>query len=217
MKTDLQLQQEVNQELSWEAALDAAAIGVAVRDGIVILSGQVGSYAEKWEAERTAQAVAGVKGVAVDIEVKLPGSAQRSDVDIARSVENVLQWTSFVPLDRIKVLVENGWVTLSGEVDWEYQREAATRAVRYLMGVTGVSNQVALKPAVSLRTVKADIEAALQRRARADAQQISVEVVGSDVILSGSSSSWAEAQLARQTAWNAPGVLHVVDNITITH
>lgn len=215
MKTDSQIQHDVTEELDWEASVNAAQIGVSVIDGIVTLSGEVGSYAEKWDAELAAQRVDGVRGLAIDIKVTLHVSAVRSDADIARAAENVLQWTALLPLDGVKVMVENGWVTLSGEVDWDYQRKSATRAVRYLMGVIGVSNQIALKPAVSLNVVKSDIEAALKRRAKADAQNIVVRLEGSEVTLSGSTHSWAESELARHAAWNAPGVRNVVDNITV--
>lgn len=215
MKTDRQLQQEVIEELSWDASINATQIGVSVKDGIASLFGDVGSYSEKWGAELAAQRVAGVKGIAVDINVALPGTAQRSDTDIARAAENVLQWTALLPLDGVKVMVEKGWITLSGEVDWDYQRQSASRAVRCLMGVTGVSDQIALKPAVSLSSVKADIEAALKRRAKDDAKNIKVEVQGTDVILTGTAHTWDESELARHAAWNAPGVRHVVDNIIV--
>ena len=217
MKTDSQLQHDVIEELGWEASVNAAQIGVSVKDGIASLSGDVGSFGEKWDAEQAAQRVSGIKGLAVEIQVNLPGSAKRNDADIARAVENILQWTSLLPLDSVKVMVENGWVTLAGEVDWDYQRQSATRAVRYLMGVTGVSDQIALKPSVSLSEVKSDIEAALKRRARDDAKDITVQVHGTDVILSGTTHSWAESELARHAAWSAPGVRQVVDNITVTH
>lgn len=217
MKTDSQLQRDITEELGWEASVNAAQIGVSVKDGIASLSGEVSSFAEKWDAELAAQRVSGVKGIAVDIKVKLPGSAVRSDTDIARAAENVLQWTALLPLDGVKVMVESGWVTLSGEVDWDYQRQSACRAVRYLMGVTGVSDQIALKPTVSQSAVKADIEAALKRRAKNDAKDIMVEVNGTDVILSGSTHSWAESELARHAAWSAPGVRHVVNNITLSN
>jgi osmotically-inducible protein OsmY len=215
MKTDIQLQHDVIEELGWDASINAAQIGASVKDGIVTLSGDVASYAEKWDAELATQRVSGVKGTAVQINVKLPGSARRSDTDIARAVENVLQWATYVPQDTVKVLVENGYVTLSGEVQWGYQRKAACRAVRYLMGVTGVADQIAIKPVVSLSAVRADIQAALKRRAIADAQKISVEVRGSDVVLSGTTHSWADSELARHTAWNTPGVQGVIDNISV--
>jgi osmotically-inducible protein OsmY len=217
MKTDAQVQQDVIAELKWEPSVNAAQIGVEVKDGIVTLAGHVGTYAEKWTAERAAQRVAGVKALAVEMEVRLTGSSRRNDVDIARSVENVLQWMTYLPKDSIKVMVENGWIILSGEVDWQYQRQAAVDAVRYLMGVTGVSDQIAVKPSVSSTAVKSDIEAALKRRAHADAKSISVAVSGDDVTLTGTVHSWAERDMARDSAWGTPGVRSVVDNIAVVY
>ena len=217
MKTDTQVQQDVLAELKWEPSVNAAQIGVEVQDGIVTLAGHVSSYAEKWDAERAAQRVSGVKALAIEMDVKLPGSSERNDADIARSVENALQWTTYLPKDSVKVMVEGGYVTLSGEVDWEYQRQSAERGVRYLMGVTGVSDQIAIKPKVSLSAVKSDIEAALKRGAKADAQKISVEVHGADVTLSGTVRSWWERDRARHAAWGTPGVRNVIDNIAVAH
>jgi len=213
MKTDKQLQQDVIAELAWEPSVNPAHIGVEVDGGVVTLAGHVGSYAEKLDAERAAQRVCGVRAIAVEIDVKIPGLSVRTDADIARTVENVMQWTTYLPKDRVKVMVENSWVTLSGEVDWEYQRQAALQAVRGLMGVRGVSNDIALKPHVSSNEVKTDIESALKRRAKADAQQIFVEVHGADVTLTGKVHSWSERDLARNTAWNTPGVRNVADNM----
>ena len=213
MKTDTQLQQDVTAELKWQPSVNAAQIGVEVKDGIVTLAGHVGSYAEKCDAERAAQRVSGVKALAVEMDVKLAGSSKRTDADVARAVQNVLQGTTYLPKDHVKVMVESGWVTLSGEVDWEYQRQSATAAVRYLMGVTGVSDQILIKkPKVSSSAVKSDIEAALKRRATADAQKISVEVHGADVTLTGEVHSWSERDLARNTAWGTSGVHNVQDN-----
>ena len=165
MKTDTQLKQEVLDELKWESAINAAKIGVEVNDGVVTLVGQVGSFAEKWDAERAVQRIAGVSALAVEIEVTLQGSSKRNDTDIARAADHVLAWTSVLPKDAVKVLVEDSWITLSGEVSWEYQREAAAAGVRYLIGVRGVSNNISLNPEVSLSAVKTGIEAALKRRA----------------------------------------------------
>lgn len=217
MKTESQLQQDVQAELKWEPSVDAAHLGVTVKDGIVTLSGHVASYAEKWHAEKAAQRVAGVNGLAVEIEVKLAGSSQRDDADIARSVDNVLQWSSFAPTKSIQVLVEKGWVTLSGQVRWEFERLSAASVIRHLLGVTGVSNQITLKQEPSSTVVKADIEAALKRRAQNDAARIRVEVSGSKVTLSGTAHNWAERDLASQAAWSAPGVDDVVDNIVVTY
>ena len=206
MKTDTQLQQDVLAELKWEPSIDAAQIGVEVKDGVVTLAGNVDSYAAKWDAERAAQRVSGVKALAVEMDVQLSGGSQRLDADIARSAESVLAWMSHVPSDQVHVMVEKGWITLTGQVEWAYQRDAATGAVRYLMGVTGVSDQITVKPRVSVTAVKADIEAALKRRATADSQHITVSVVDGDVTLTGSVHSWSERDLARNSAWGSPGV-----------
>ena len=217
MKTDAQLKQDIIAELTWDSAVNAAQIGVEVKDGTVTLAGHVDSYTEKWQAERAAQRVAGVKGLAVEIDVKLPGLSKRTDGDIARSAENVLEWTSWLPKDSIKVKAEKGWITLSGEVEWNYQRQSAKDAVRSLLGVIGVSDEITVKPQASIIGVKSEIEASLKRRARNDAQRISVDVRGGDVTLSGTVHSWSERELAASSAWSTPGVRKVVDNITITY
>jgi len=217
MKTDRQLQQDVIAELKWEPSVDSTQIGVEVKDGVVTLAGHVSSYAEKCDAERATQRVAGVKALAVEMDVKLAGLSSRTDADIARSVENVLQWTTFLPNDAIKIMVEKGWVTLTGEVDWQYQRQAAAAAVRYLMGVQGVSDQITIKTKASASAVKSDIEAALKRRAQQDAHEILVSVHGSDVTLSGKVHTWSERELARHTAWSTAGVRSVVDNTQMTY
>jgi osmotically-inducible protein OsmY len=217
MKTDSQLQQDVSAELKWEPSVQAARIGVEVKDGVVTLAGQVDSYAEKWNAERAAQRVAGVKATTTELKVHLTGLSKRTDGDIAEAVENVLEWTSSLPAGAIKVMVEGGWVTLSGDVDWQYQRQAATDSVRYLMGVTGVSDQIGIKPSVQATAVKSDIEAALKRTAIADAKQISVAVQGSDVTLTGTVNSWDERYTATNSAWGTPGVRNVVDKMTLAY
>jgi osmotically-inducible protein OsmY len=217
MKTDAQLQEDVIAELQWEPAVDATQIGVEVKDGIVTLAGHVGSYLEKWEAQRAAQRVSGVKALAVEMDVSLPGSSARNDVDIARAASNVLQWSTYWPEDQVNVLVENGWISLSGELDWEYQREAAERSVRGLMGVIGISNQIVLKSSASWKPVKSEIEAALQRRIHADARNIRVDVNGADVTLSGTVHSWAERDAARNAAWSTAGVRNVADSLDIVY
>jgi osmotically-inducible protein OsmY len=217
MKADTQLQQDVSAELKWEPSVHAAHIGVEVKDGVVTLSGQVESYSEKWNAERAAQRVWGVKALATALKVKLSGLSQRTDADIAASVENVLEWTSSLPAGAVKVLVEGGWVTLSGDVDWQYQKQAATDGVRHLMGVVGVSNQIGIKPSVSATVVKSDIEAALKRTAIADGRKISVAVHGTDLTLSGTVRNWAERETATIAAWGTPGVTNVVDMMTLAH
>lgn len=215
MKTDSQLQQDVIAELKWEPSVHAEQIGVEVKDGVVTLAGEVSSFAEKWAAESAAQRVAGVKALAISMDVKLSALGQRTDADIARSAENVIEWTACLPTDGVKLMVEAGWITLSGEVDWQYQKQVAADALRYLVGVTGVSNQIAIKPKVSTNAVKSDIEAALKRRARLDAKQITVEVSGAEVTLSGSVQNWTERDLATHSAWGAPGVRNVVDHMTL--
>ena len=215
MKSDLQLQQDVLAELQWEPSVNAAHIGVEVKSGIVTLAGHVESYAEKRGAERATQRVAGVKALAVEMQVKLPGSSQRDDGDIAKAIEGALGWMSNSPKDSVRVMVEKGWVTLTGEVMWDYQRWTAESSVRYLAGVTGISNQITIRPQVSQDAVKSDIEAALERRAHDEAKRIVVTVNGGDVTLRGTAHTWAERDLARNTAWAAPGVRHVIDLVTI--
>ena len=215
MKTDIQLQHDVIAELNWQPAVHAAQIGVEVQGGVVTLSGHVGSYREKWDAERLAQRVTGVKALAVEIQVRLPALSQRDDADIARAAQNTLEWLTSDSKDCIQVMVEDGWITLSGKVDWQYQQQAAADSVCRLMGVTGVSNQIVISPKVGLSAVKADIEAALTRRAKTDAQQISVKINGSDVTLTGRVDSWSERDSATLSAWATPGVQSVVDNMTV--
>jgi osmotically-inducible protein OsmY len=215
MKTDLQLQQDICAELKWEPSIHAARIGVEVREGVVTLAGQVDSYAEKWNAERAAQRVTGVKALTTELTVQLTSLSQRTDADIASSVENVLEWTSSLPAGAVKVMVEGGWITLSGVVDWQYQRQAAIGCVRHLLGVTGVSDLIRIKPSVTAAAVKSDIKAALERTCMADAARISVAVHGSDVTLSGTVRSWDERYTATTSAWGTPGVHNVVDMMTL--
>jgi len=217
MKTDSQLQQDVMAELKWEPAVHAAQIGVEVKNGVVTLAGEVSSYAEKLNAEHAAQRVNGVKALAVEMKVKLSAFGKRTDADIAESAKNILSWTSSLPADAVKVLVEDGWLTLSGNVEWQYQRQDAVDKVRDLQGVIGVSNQIAIKPSLSATIVKSDIEAALKRRAAADAKTITVEVTGSDVTLTGTVHSWAERDLATRSAWGSSGVLNVLDNMKLVY
>jgi osmotically-inducible protein OsmY len=221
MNTDAQLQQDVIAELKWEPSVHAARIGVEVQDGVVTLAGDVGSYAEMWDAERAAQRVSGVKALAVEIEVKMPSLGQRADGDIARSAQNVIDWMTQLPVDAIKVMVEGGWVTLSGAVEWQYQKQAATDGVRYLLGVTGVSDQIAIQPRLTPLEAKHDlqagIEAALLRRAKSDACTIGVEVRGDEVTLTGTVHGWPERDAAMHSAWAAPGVRKVVDRMTLVY
>jgi osmotically-inducible protein OsmY len=215
MKTDRQLQQDVSAELQWEPAVRAARIGVLAKDGVVTLTGQVDSPAEKWDAERAAQRVAGVQALTVDLQVHLDGPNRRNDADIAAAVENVLEWTASLPAGALQVMVEDGWVTLSGRVEWQYQRQAAIDRVRPLMGVIGVRDEIGLAPRPAPGAVQSDIEAALRRTSITDAREIRVAVHGSEVTLSGTVKSWDERDTANHAAWGTPGVRHVEDQLTL--
>jgi osmotically-inducible protein OsmY len=203
--------------LKWEPSVNAADIGVEVNDGVVTLAGHVGSYAEKWGAEHAAQRVSGVKALAVELKVNLFGLGKRSDADIARAAQNILEWMTVLPKDGVKAMVENGWVTLSGKVDWHFQRDAATGAVRNLMGVTGVSNQIAIEPRVSVSIVKSDIEAALKRHITTDTQNIVINIDGTEVTLTGTVPTSAEHDLVVHAAWNSAGVRNVKDYVIVAN
>lgn len=215
MKSDLELKNDVESELKWEPAVNEAHIGVTVKNGIVTLTGHVPLYAEKYAAERAAQRVYGVKALANELDVKLPSSGKRTDEDIAAACLGALRGHSSVPNDKIQVVVNSGWITLEGQLEWQYQKIAAENAVRYLGGVTGVTNNIKLTPRVSAGDVKDKIEAALKRSAEVDARRISVETRDGTVILHGSVRSWAEKDEAQHAAWAAPGVTAVESDITV--
>ena len=217
MKTDSQLQQDVLNELKWEPSVNATHVGVEVKNGVVTLTGHVENYGEKWHAEKAAQRVFGVKALALEMDVKLLGISERSDADIAQSVTNVLLWTTYLPRDAVKIMVEKGWVTLTGEVHWNYQKTAVGKAVRYLLGVKGVSNQITVKPSLTVGSIKDDIEAALKRRFRTDGNHISITVNDGDVTLSGTVHSWSDRNMITHAAWGTAGVRKVTDNLTFSY
>jgi osmotically-inducible protein OsmY len=215
MKTDAVLKQDVEAELAWDAIVNASQVGVAVKDGVVMLSGHLDSYAEKYAAERAAQRVKGVKGVAVELDVRLGLGAKRTDADIAAAADSALRWHALVPEDRIKVTVEKGWLTLSGDVEWDFQRQSAFKAVRSLTGVVGVSNTIALKPTVTPANITQRIQGALERQAMREAKGIEVIVSGGTVTLKGTVHSWAERNAAQGAAWSAPGITSVVNQLHV--
>lgn len=215
MKSDSQLQQDVMDELQWEPRIDHANIGVAAKDGVITLSGFVGSYAEKIAAEKVACRVKDVRGLAEEIEVRLPGDAKTADPEIAKRIADMFEWSALVSKHKIGIKVEDGWVTLSGAVDGYYQRKAAGELVSRISGVRGVSNRIEIKSAPSPADVKDRILAAFRRNADLDASAITVTADGSTIRLGGKVHARYERQIAEQAAWSAPGVSRVEDNILV--
>lgn len=214
MKTDLQLQQDVLAELKWDPKINVAHIGVQAKDGVVTLSGHIDSYAEKWNVEDAAKRVSGVKVLAIDLEVILPNSSIKSDSEIAVAIANSMKANTYHLDEVIKAKVEDGFVTLTGEVEWQYQKLAAINSIRYLAGIKGIYNNILIKPKISVTAIKSEIDTAISRRAQSDIQNIKVLVDGSDVTLSGKVHDWSEKNLVVDAAWAVPGVRNVVDHMS---
>jgi osmotically-inducible protein OsmY len=215
MKTDSQLKKDVIQELEWDPAINATHIGVAVNDGVVVLTAHLNTFDEKHAVEKAAQSVAGVKAIAVELDVKLEPHHFRNDLEIAATIETAFRWHAFIPEDRIQVKVEKGWVTLTGEVDWNYQRHNAEIVVRPVTGVFGVNNNISLRKRDASEYVANRIEDALTRYAEDEAKKIEVLVEAGTATLRGTVGSLAERSTAQEAAWLAPGVFRIVNELTV--
>lgn len=215
MKTDFQIQKDVMAELSWEPLLNATEIGVAVKNGIVTLSGKVNSFTKKIAAEKAAKKVAGVKAVAEDIQVGINPGFIKTDAEIAEAVLNVLKWHTAVQEEKIRIKVENGIVSLDGEVEWEYQRANAKKAIENLQGVRLVINLISVSPKITPHDIQQKISSAFKRNATIDSEKIIVQVSGNKIILRGIVRSMAEKEDAETVAWNAPGILNVENKLEV--
>lgn len=215
MKTDAQLKNDVTRELEWDPAINANQVGVIAKAGVVTLTGHLETYAEKAAVERTVQRVEGVRALAMELDVKLAPNHHRSDAEIAEAAETSLRWHALVPSDRIRAKVEKGWLTLSGDVDWDYQRRSAEKAVRALTGVVGVSNNITIRTTATPTNIATRIREALERHAEREAKRIEVDVSGTTVTLRGRVESWEERQAAYGAAWAAPGIDRVVNELTV--
>ncbi len=220
MKTDSDLKRDVLAELAYEPSIKAQEIGVSVKDGVVTLNGNVPTYTEKFAAETAAKRVSGVRAIAEDLTVSLFGNHERNDSDVAQAAANALDWNVTVPQGKVKMIVENGWITLRGDVEWHYQCEAAHDAVRNVIGVKGVTNLISVKPlvepSVSTVEVHSKIEAALKRNMMQDLESITIEAQDGKVTLRGNVHSWEERNDAAHAAWSSPGVTWVDNNLEIT-
>ncbi|MDB5840700.1 MAG: putative osmotically inducible protein [Herminiimonas sp.] len=215
MRPDSDIKKDVEDELRWDPDIDPIDIALAVKDGVVTLTGYVSSYAQKYEAEKDAKRIAGVVGVANDIEVRLPDVDQRPDPDIARDVVAAIRKKLPFSAENIKVVVRDGWATLEGQVEWNYQKERAEEESRWVKGVKGVANLIDVKPSIAPNEIKRKIEEALKRLAELDADNIKVETRDGEVVLEGTVHSWFEREEAERAAWSAPGVRKVEDRIAI--
>jgi len=212
---DSRLQHDVLSHLEWEPSLDATQIGVTAKESVVTLTGTVPSYLEKTMAERVAKRVYGVRAVANELQVALPGVSRRSDADIAQMAVQVMRWQTSIPEGRVQVTVRQGWVTLEGQVDWNYQRELAERLTRTLVGVCGVTNSILVKPQIKTGDIKGRIEEVYRRSAELDARRVDVESQDGKVILKGNVRSWHERDEAQRAAWSAPGVVAVENRLCV--
>ena len=216
MRSDSEIERDVKEELQWEPDLDATDIAVSVRQGVVALTGFAKSFSDKYEAEAAVKRVAGVAGVANDLEVRMPGVDERPDPDIARDAVAAIKSQLPISSEHVKVIVKSGWVTLEGHVEWQYQKSTAESALRRIKGVRGIINNIMLKPQVEPADIQRKIQAAIKRLAEVDANRVSVEANGSEVILKGTVGSWVEREEAERAAWAAPGVTKVEDRIVVS-
>ena len=215
MKSDAQLRAAVQAELAWDPAVTAEDVGVIANHGVVTLTGHLRSYAEKLAVERAALRVSGVKALAIETSVKLAAGFERTDADLAQAVEHALEWNVQVPRGAIKPMLEGGWVTLAGEVDWDYQRRAAEATVRNLLGVTGITNLVTIKPLLRSADVERQVQDALIRAFHGQPPQVAIDVNGSQLVLRGKVRSWKEFEAVRNAAWSTPGIVSVVNELAV--
>jgi osmotically-inducible protein OsmY len=215
MKSDAELKRDIEAELAWDPAVRAASIGVAVQDGVVTVTGHLQTFAERHAVERVLRRVGGVKAIAIEIDVRLAPSHRRSDTEIATAIEQALRWNTVVPVAQVQVTVDNGWVTLRGDVEWDYQRRSVEKAIRPLMGVVGISNEMTIRTRVAPADLQLRIAGALKRQAEREARRLDIRVEGGCVTLRGNVHSWYERDAAQGAAWSAPGVRMVVNEINI--
>jgi len=214
-KTDATLKHDIEAELEWDPAISGSSIGVAVKNGVATLTGHIDTFAEKRAIEKALQRVSGVRAIALELDVRLAPGHRRSDTDIAESVEQALKWNTLVPVNRIRVTVDKGWVTLQGEVEWDYQRRAAEAAVRPLIGVVGMSNNLTIVPKVTPVKLQTRIAEALRRQVEREIDRLEVKVDGGKVTLRGKVNSWHERAAAQGVAWSAPGVHSVINELEV--